>query len=108
MNPTAPITPGDRTRAVRRLRTLTIRTALAGLAAVGGFGYLAALTFAGNKTATTAVVTATPSTTPSATSNSGTSNPTSAATPTPTPTLQAATPAPTTSRSQAHVTTGGS
>src|SRR5439155_6814787 len=80
MSPTTPITPSDRTRAVSRLRVLTTRTALAGIAAVGGFGFLAALTYAGDKTATTAV-TSTPST---SASNSSTSNSTAA---TPSPTL---------------------
>jgi hypothetical protein len=50
-----------RTRNLARLRTLTIGTAVLGVAATTGFGYLAAVTYGGAAatTATTAATTAT-------------------------------------------------
>jgi hypothetical protein len=107
MNPTTPISPADRTRAVGRLRALTVRTALAGIAAVGGFGYLAALTYSGDKASATTAVTSIPAPTDGS-SNSSSNSSSNTATATPSPTLQPATPAPTTSTARAHATTGGS
>jgi hypothetical protein len=50
------MTPADRTRAVARLRSMTIGTTLAGLAAVGAFGSVAALSYSGHVTGTSAGV----------------------------------------------------
>lgn len=50
------MTPADRTRAVARLRALTIGTTVAGLAAVGAFGLVAALSYSGHVTGTSASV----------------------------------------------------
>ena len=52
-----------RSRAARRLRKLTIGTAALGVAATGGFGWLAAVTYSGSTTAATAAFTV-PSTPP--------------------------------------------
>ena len=57
MKTSARRSPADRDRAVARLRTLTIGTGIAGIAAVGGFGAMAAVTYAGSSTTiTTAAV----------------------------------------------------
>lgn len=42
--------PAARFRATRRLRTMTIGTALVGLAATGGLGWVAAATYSGSTT----------------------------------------------------------
>src|SRR5436190_23018343 len=52
-----PLSPAERDRAVARLRTMTIATTLAGVAAVGGFGTIAAASYRG-ATATDAVTAA--------------------------------------------------
>jgi hypothetical protein len=54
MNPITPRTPNDRHRALARLNSLTVGRAVVGLAAVGGFGLLAANTYTGATTAGTA------------------------------------------------------
>ncbi len=91
MDTPTPKRSDDRARAMRRLRAMTIGTALAGVAATGGFGWLAATTHPGStatiasvesttvsdhrRTSTSATATASPTTTgsssPSVTSSSG-------------------------------------
>ena len=94
--------PGDRDRAIARLRALTIRTTIAGIAAVGGFGALAAVSYDGSSTGITmAAVTSDTSTT-----DAGASSTTSGTT-TSTTTSQA-TAAPTTTTGTAHAATGSS
>jgi hypothetical protein len=90
MNAAHRTTPADRNRAVTRLRTLTIGTTIAGLAAVGGFGTLAAVSYSGHSTGTTADVETGTST--SSTTSTGSTTTTVTATPTPaaTPTIQPA------------------
>jgi hypothetical protein len=83
----------DRVRATRRLHNLTIGTALLGVAATGGFGALAAITYNG-----AAKTTATTATTAFTTTGSATTTATAAPT----------SPAVTTTTGTAHVTTGGS
>src|SRR5882672_5577548 len=64
--------PADRDRAVARLRTLTIGSSIASVAAIGGFGAMAALSYDGTSTdITTAAVTTVGSTT--TTTDGGTS-----------------------------------
>lgn len=92
--------PMDRDRAIARLRALTIGSSIAGIAAVGGFGALAAASYDGNSTGiTTAAVTTDSSTTrngtPSTTAGTGT-------------TTTQATAAPTTTTGTAHAATGSS
>ena len=90
-------TPTDRNRAVARLRSLTMGTALASLAAVGAFGTVAAVSWSGQSSTQTAeVVTATPD---------GNSTTTTA---TATPAIKAAATPATTTTSKARVTSGGS
>lgn len=86
-----------RSRAARRLRKLTIGTAALGMAATGGFGWLAAVTYSGSTTAATAAFTvpSTASTTVGATT-SGASGTTTTV-----PTVTAA-------QGNAHASTGGS
>ncbi len=48
---------GARVRAARRLRTMTIGTAILGVAATGSFGVLAAITYDGTSTSTTSALT---------------------------------------------------
>jgi hypothetical protein len=72
----------DRTRAFRRLRTMTIGTALAGVAASAGFGWLAAATDAGQTTQVTvtgsaSTTTGSTTTTTSGSTSSGTTSTTS-------------------------------
>ena len=91
-----------RTRNLARLRKLTIGTAALGVAATSGFGYLAAMSYAG--TTTTATTTAYTTTANAATTT------TSATTSTTSSTTSSATAAPTVSSttSTAHVSSGGS
>jgi hypothetical protein len=72
--------PADRDRAVARLRALTIGTSIASIAAVGGFGAMAAQSYAGASTdITTAAVTTTGSTTTDSTSTTTTTTQATAA-----------------------------
>ena len=83
-----------RVRAARRLRKLTIGTAIMGVAATGGFGALAAVTYDGasNTALTTTAATGT----------------TSAGSTTTTTTTTQAAPTVTTTTGTAHVSSGGS
>ena len=121
MDTTTPKRTDDRTRALRRLRNVTIGTTLASIAATTGIGLVAANTHPGT-TATTAPVSATTSTTgstgstnttgsTSTTTGTSTTNGTSSST----SSTSTATPSPTTSTSgvssssgRAQVSTGGS
>ena len=105
-------TPADRDRAVARLRAITIGTSLASIAAVGGFGAMAALTYDGTSigATTAAVVTADNATT---TSTTGTSSTTGTTTSTTTTTTSGATSVPTmavpaAATGTAHAATGSS
>jgi hypothetical protein len=102
--------PADRDRAIARLRLLTIGTGIASVAAVGGFGAMAARSYDGTSggTATTAIVTADGGTT-----TSGTTTPTAPSTTTTTTITSGAaavqaTAAPTAATGTAHATTGSS
>jgi hypothetical protein len=101
----------DRTRAMVRLRNLTIGTALAGVAATSGLGWIAANTDAGSiaKVASASSTTTTTTATSGSTSSdtSGTSSATSTATPTPT-TSTSSTTSVSGSTGKAQVSTGGS
>jgi hypothetical protein len=117
MNAAKRTTPADRNRAVARLRRLTIGTTIAGLAAVGGFGTLAAVSYSGHSTGTTADVQATTttdgtSTGSSTTTGSGTTGtmatPTATVAATATPTIQPATTTITTTTGGGQVSSGGS
>jgi hypothetical protein len=102
----------QRARAIDRLRTLTVGTTLAGVAATAGFGGLAAITYSGyddqadDSGVTTAAVDApddtpaptAPTTTPGG--RTGTTSPGTVAAPTPSPTPR--------KTHHAHVTSGGS
>lgn len=106
MKTTARRSPADRDRAVARLRSLTIGTSIASLAAVGGFGAMAALSYDGTSGGiTTAAVT-----TDNATSTTGTtttsSTTTSSTTGGTTPVQETA--APTATTGAAHAATGSS
>src|SRR3954451_8166476 len=99
--------PGDRDRAIARLRALTIGSSIAGVAAVGGFGALAAASYDGSTTGiTTAAVTSDTSATGAGTSTT-TSDTTTSISTTTTATTQA-TAAPTTTTGPAHAATGSS
>jgi hypothetical protein len=99
--------PAERDRAVGMLRALTIGSSLASIAAVGGFGAMAALSYHGTSTdITTAAVTAAGSTT---TTDGGTSTTTDGGTSTnSTTTTTQATAAPTATTGTAHAVTAGS
>jgi hypothetical protein len=105
MNRTRRRSPGERDRAVARLRAITIGTTIAGVAAVGGFGAVAAISYSGGSSD---VITAAAVTTGTATTTDASGAATSTAA---TDTIQA-TPAPTattaTTSVSAHATTGGS
>ena len=109
MKSAAPRTPVDRTNALRRLRTLTLGTALAGVFGMVGFGSVAALTYAGKASTTDGTVadnsspttTASPDTSSTATATAGTSTSSGSS-------LQAATQTPTATARPAQVTSGGS
>jgi hypothetical protein len=101
----------DRTRAMRRLRAMTVWTALAGLTATGGFGWLAAATHPGTTTTVASVVT----TTGSSSSGTSSTSSTTAAAATASPSTTSSGSSSTTSSSsvsssagQAQVSTGGS
>ena len=102
MNAAKPTTPADRNRAVARLRTLTIGTTIAGLAAVGGFGTLAAVSYSGHSTGTSADVET------STTTGSTTTGSTTTVKATATPTIQPATTTITTTTGGGQVSSGGS
>jgi len=104
MNSTKRTTPADRSRALGRLRALTVGTALAGMAAVGAFGTLAAASYSGHTSDPAADVGTTTTTSSSSTTNSTTA----AATPTPTATIRPATTNATTTTGGGQVSTGGS
>jgi hypothetical protein len=109
MNPDTRRNPADRDRAIGRLRTITIGTSLASLAAVGGFGAVAAATYTGGSAdLTTAAITTTAGTTDTSSSVSTTTS--TATTSTSGSSGVQATPAPTTTTSSGttHATTGGS
>ena len=114
---TAPrLTASERNRALDRLRTVTLGTALASTIAAGGFAYAAALTHPGSSGSSSSASTGTPQTTPTGVSTrrpkhvTGGSGFTSNAAPVPTittpllPSLNSAT----TTNKQAQVSSGGS
>jgi hypothetical protein len=109
MKTSTPQRADDRARAMRRLRAMTIGTALAGIAATGGFGWLAATTHPGSS-AMVASVAATPAAGGSTTGTSTTSGTsTAAATASPTSTKTGSSSSGVTSSSgRAQVSTGGS
>jgi hypothetical protein len=86
-----------RVRAAKRLRTITIGTTILGVAATGGFGALAAVTYHG--TTTTATLAST--TTAATTTTSGTTTTTTTTTATQAPAV-------TTTTGTGHVSTGSS
>jgi hypothetical protein len=96
--------PADRDRAVARLRTLTIGTGIAGFAAIGVFGSVAALSYDGTTDVVTAAAVATID---SATSTGSTPTTPTTSTTSGTTSVQA-TAAPTTSSGTAHAATGSS
>jgi len=120
MNAANRSTPADRNRAVARLRALTIGTTIAGVAAVGAFGTLAAVSYSGHATgatadvdgSTTSVSSGTSSSSTSSSSNSSGASTTATATATPTataaPTIQPATTTITTTTGGGQVSSGGS
>ena len=93
--------PGDRDRAVARLRALTIGSSIASIVAVGGFGAVAALSYDGTSTeVTTAAIVPTDTSSAAGTSNTTTDTASTTAT--------QATAAPTTTTGTAHAATGSS
>jgi hypothetical protein len=107
MKTAARLTVAERDRALRRLRTMTVGTAIASVTALGGFSSVAAVTYSGSSGGQTAVA-AESTTAGTLTSDTTTSTTTSTTTTaTPTPSLQPAATTATTSRN-AQVTTGGS
>ena len=107
MNRTTRSSVAARTRALARLRAITIGTTLAGLAGVAGFGTIAAISNSGTPSTTVAAGNA--GTTDNGTTDGGTTNQTTTTPQSTTTTNQlapTATPRPT--RRPAHVTTGGS
>jgi hypothetical protein len=100
-----PLSPADRDRAVARLRTITVGTTVAAIAALGGFASIAAASYRGEATtdAVTAAVTTSGQTTTATTTDqsSATSAPTTAPTVTAAPTVTSMT-------GSAHASTGGS
>ena len=104
MNAPHRLSPNARDRAVDRVRTLTVGTALASAAAVAVFGTVAAISHPGNQSASTAATGTTAGSTTSSTSTSSTS---SSSTDSST-TLQPAPTAATTTSGRGQVTTGAS
>jgi hypothetical protein len=101
MNVTSRRSPDDRDRAVARLRAITIGTSIASVAAVGGFGIVAAQSYSGGgRDVTTAAVSTTDATASTSTSESLQA--------TAAPTATAAATTTTTTTGSAHATTGGS
>ena len=114
MNSARPRSPADRDRAIALVRRLTLGTTIAGIAAVGGFGGLAAVSSHGSaQDVTTAAITSTDTDT-----DTGTESPTSTATANSPSSTSAGTSDDTSSSSSsssitsstgsAHATTGGS
>ena len=101
--------PADRDRAVARLRALTIGSSIASIAALGGFGAMAALSYHGPSTdITTAAVTAAGSTTTTDGGTSTTTGTTSTNSTTTTTTTTQATAAPAATTGTAHAITAAS
>ncbi|HEY8871147.1 MAG TPA: hypothetical protein VIM30_17390 [Candidatus Limnocylindrales bacterium] len=111
MNTSArPTTTGARDRALARLRTITVGTALAGVAATGAFGSAAAMTYSGHSGGTLNVATTANSTAPTTTANP-TTNETTATQSTnssSSSSLQSASKAATSTSGSGQITTGGS
>jgi hypothetical protein len=104
MNATSRRSPGDRDRAVARLRAITIGTSIAIVAAVGAFGVVAAQSYSGGSSdVTTAAATSTTGTSTTTSTSTGTSEGIQA---TAAPTATAATT--TTTTGSSHASTGGS
>jgi len=99
--------PADRDRAVARLRALTIGSSIASIAAVGGFGAVAALSHDGTSTDVTTAAIVSTDTTTATTGTSSTTGGSTSTTTTPGTTTQA-TAAPTTTTGTAHAPTGSS
>ena len=96
-----------RSRANKRLRNLTIGTAVFGVAATGGLGWLAAVTYDGSSAgATSAVVLTTTADNPATSNSTGATRTSTAATAT--APAATATPVVTAAGGTAHATTGGS
>ena len=109
MKTSARRSPADRDRAVARLRAITIGTGLASIAAVGGFGAIAALSYDGTSTdITTAAVTTGAATTSVDSATTGPTTTTGTTTTTTTTTTVQATAAPTATSGTAHAATGSS
>jgi hypothetical protein len=108
MKSAAPRTPIDRTIALRRLRTLTLGTALAGVLGMVGFGSVAALTYAGKASTTGGTVADNSSTTTTSPDTSSTATATPSASTSGGSSLQAASQTPTATARPAQVTSGGS
>jgi hypothetical protein len=111
MNTPARRSPVDRDRAVARLRRITIGTSIASLAAVGGFGAIAALSDDGTSadlTTAAAVTAGGGATTDSAAAAAEAAAPAATTTTTTTTTTVQATAAPTAAAATAHATTGSS
>ncbi len=101
------LSPTDRDRSVRRIRTLTVATTIAGTAALGGFGLVAAISNPGH--ASTAATTAAVGTQTAAGADTASTNVASNAAPSPTPTvLQAAPQLPVGALGGGQTTSGGS
>jgi hypothetical protein len=101
--------PAERDRAVARLRALTIGTSIAGIAAVGGFGALAAVSYDGTSTGiTTAAITTGTSTTGTSTTSAASGSTSTTTSSTSDTTTAQATAAPTTTTGTAHAATGSS
>jgi hypothetical protein len=108
MKSAAPRTPIDRTIALRRLRTLTLGTALGGVLGMVGFGSVAALTYAGKASTTGGTVADNSSTTTTSPDTSSTATATPSASTSGGSSLQAASQTPTATARPAQVTSGGS
>jgi hypothetical protein len=112
MKTATPRSPIDRDRAIARLRAITIGSSIASIAAVGGFGAVAALSYGGASTdITTAAVTTAGSTTTTdggTSTTSGTTTTTGTTTTNSTTTTTQATAAPTATTGTAHAVTAGS
>ena len=99
-----------RSRATRRLRRLTIGTAALGVAATGGFGWLAAMTYDGAAVTATTTTTTTTVTNPAATGSATTSTPAGTTSSSSTSTTYGTVTVPTVQAASgpAHASTGGS
>jgi hypothetical protein len=106
MTQTTRRSPADRDRAVARLRTLTIGSAVGGLVAMGAFGAVAAASNRGTESA--AIVTAAISTSGTATSTGTNTIATPAPTSTSNTSTSTTTPTVTSTSGSVHATSGGS